>query len=106
MNLYENIIGKQVREKRKQLRLSLEELQAKTGISLSYLAQIERGEKSNIGRDTIVSICKSLNMSPLLFFPELPYENFDKVFQKANQNLINEQQLEKLLDAIIEIKSE
>ena len=103
----ENIIGNKIRETRKRMKLSLEELQVRTNISISYLGQIERGEKINIGRDTILALCTELNLSPLVFFPEFqekPSKDLETLLKKTSVNDIGVRQIEILVDAIIEIK--
>ena len=49
--------------------LSQEKLAFKTGLHRTYIGSVERGER-NISLKNILVICKSLNVTPSVFFKE------------------------------------
>jgi len=59
--LYEEM-GRKIREERKRLKLTQDQLSEKAGISLSFLGHIERGTRK-MSVDTLVKICAALNCS-------------------------------------------
>jgi len=52
--------GKRIRDKRKQLGLSQEQLAFNAGLHRNYVGSVERGER-NISLDNIVLLAKALN---------------------------------------------
>ena len=59
--------GKKVREERRKLGLSQEELASRAGVHRTYIGMIERAEK-NITLENIQKICKALNLKIREFF--------------------------------------
>lgn len=57
-----NLLGKHIREERKKLGYTQEQLAELINISSAYLGQIERGERS-ITLDKLVPLSKQLNVS-------------------------------------------
>jgi transcriptional regulator with XRE-family HTH domain len=55
-------LGKRIREKRKALGWTQEDLAAKAGIDRSYIGGVERGER-NLTFTMLCEICKSLGSS-------------------------------------------
>jgi transcriptional regulator with XRE-family HTH domain len=58
-----NVIGNNVREYRKKLSLSQEELADLSGVHRTYIGAVERGEK-NISALSIAKIAKALKIKP------------------------------------------
>ncbi|KAB2967365.1 helix-turn-helix transcriptional regulator [Zoogloea sp.] len=58
-----NVIGNNVREFRKKLGLSQEELADLSGVHRTYIGAVERGEK-NISALSIAKIAKALKVKP------------------------------------------
>ena len=56
-------LGSRIREYRKKLHWTQEQLSEIAGISLSFLGHIERGSRK-ASLETIVAICNALNVSP------------------------------------------
>ncbi|WP_078597183.1 helix-turn-helix domain-containing protein [Evansella clarkii] len=56
------MIGKVIRQKRKEKGISLSELSRLTGVSKSYLSYIERGLKKNPSIDVTKKIFKTLDL--------------------------------------------
>jgi transcriptional regulator with XRE-family HTH domain len=65
--------GNRVRNRRKQLGMSQEELAAHADVHRTYIGMIERGEK-NITLHNIVKICKALDISISKFFEDFDNE--------------------------------
>lgn len=63
-------IGNKIRELRLEYDLTLKELAARAGISLSYLSDIEKG-RSNPSVDTLQNIADALGKSPSYFLDDL-----------------------------------
>lgn len=58
-----NVIGNNVREYRKKLGLSQEELADLSGVHRTYIGAVERGEK-NVSALSIAKIAKALKIKP------------------------------------------
>jgi len=71
--IYLKKLGKQIREYRKLLGYSQEELAFKAGVDRSYFGGIERGER-NISFLTLVKIAESLNCDIAKFTKGIPNE--------------------------------
>ncbi|MEL6562549.1 MAG: helix-turn-helix transcriptional regulator [Bacteroidota bacterium] len=95
------ILGLKVRELRNKKRLSFQELSKMTGLSVSYLNEIEKGKKYpkgdkiiqladalDVSYDYLVSLKVSKKIEPIVsllqspFFRELPLEHFGMDSQK------------------------
>jgi len=63
------MLGARMRFRRKQLKLSLRGLAAKTGLSTAFLSQVERGT-SNPSLDSLHRIAKALDVPFFYFFTE------------------------------------
>ena len=71
--LYQGL-GKRIRQQRKLLRMTQEQLAEQAGISLSFLGHIERGTRK-ASLDTLVRICNALHVSPQLLLQDSLADN-------------------------------
>lgn len=71
--LYQGL-GKRIRQQRKLLRMTQEQLAEQAGISLSFLGHIERGTRK-ASLDTLVRICNALQVSPQLLLQDSLADN-------------------------------
>ncbi|WP_261133983.1 helix-turn-helix domain-containing protein [Bacillus sp. Marseille-Q3570] len=62
-------IGKQIKSLRKTRELTLKELAERTGVSISFLSQVERG-KSSVTLESLKKISDALEVNPSIFFSE------------------------------------
>jgi len=69
-----NAIGLRIRKLRKRLGLSLRDLAGRTGLTASFLSQVERG-KTNTSIDSLRRIAEALDVSMLYFLSETPQTN-------------------------------
>lgn len=60
-------LGKYLRGLRKEKKKTLVQLAEETGLSHSYLSQVENGKKLNPSMDSLMKICKALNEDPFNF---------------------------------------
>ncbi|MFP4394169.1 MAG: helix-turn-helix domain-containing protein [Anaerolineales bacterium] len=67
----ESNIGARIRQRRKQLKLSLRALASQTDLTASFLSQVERG-KTNASIDSLRRIASALDVSMLYFLSEPP----------------------------------
>ena len=56
-------LGARVRQQRTLNNLTQEQLAEKTGVSISFIGHIERGEKK-ASVETVVALCNAMNISP------------------------------------------
>ncbi len=82
MQNYVKQFGERVKYYRKSKGLSQEKLSEYCELHPTYIGQIERGEK-NASLDTIMRICKGLEVSPESLFEKLDYEREQTPAQKA-----------------------
>jgi len=74
-------LGERLRELRKNIELSQEQLALKAGITPHYFGQVERGEK-NVTVHTLAKICEALGISLADFFSGFEIKNptgFDEI---------------------------
>jgi len=62
-------IGNQIKERRKELDLTIRELSRRTGLSASFISQLEHG-KTNVSLDSLRLIAEQLEVSMQFFFLE------------------------------------
>lgn len=90
-------LGKRIKEIREQYGYTVNGLSYLTGISQSYLRDLELGNKNNPSVEIIYIICQQLNISLKEFFdtdtPIIPKEN--SLILKINQ--LNDRQRDNLL---------
>ena len=82
MQEYVKQFGERVKYYRKSKGLSQEKLSEYCELHPTYIGQIERGEK-NASLETIMRICKGLEVSPESLFEKLDYEQEHTIAQKA-----------------------
>lgn len=81
-------MGAAVKARRKQLKLTQEELAEKVDISASFLGHIERGTRT-ASLETVVKLCNCLKVSPsLLLSADIPEKNYIPVNETDNEKLI------------------
>lgn len=103
-----NIVGANIRELRKQKKMTQEELAEKCGLQTSYLAGVERGER-NITLQTLDKIAGGLSVNAQKLFEidspikYLPMEFEEKILMFSNE-LKNKS--DKEIDLIIKIANE
>ena len=68
-NMSTNDIGKKIYERRKQLRLTLEDVGKAVGVSKTTVQRWESGLIKNMGRDKIAALANVLHMDPVEFVP-------------------------------------
>lgn len=61
------LIGEQVRQLRKQKKMSQVQLSRRTGLDRTYISKIEN-DNANLTVDTLLLICKALEVSMTEFF--------------------------------------
>ncbi|KQU13096.1 DNA-binding protein [Bacillus sp. Leaf13] len=81
-------IGKKLKLLRKERKLTLKSLAEQTGVSISFLSQVERG-KSSVTLESLKKIADTLDVSPSFFFSEdRSQENSDSNHEQFHyQNL-------------------
>jgi transcriptional regulator with XRE-family HTH domain len=62
-------LGEKIRQLRKQNKLTLKEIAAKTGVSISFLSQLEHG-KTSATLESLRKISDVLGVNPSYFFPQ------------------------------------
>lgn len=82
MQEYVKQFGERVKYYRKSKGLSQEKLSEYCELHPTYIGQIERGEK-NASLETIMRICKGLEISPENLFEKLEYRQEQTPAQKA-----------------------
>lgn len=58
-----NILGQRIRERREALGINIEELGRRSGVSPSYISRVERGERVNVGLETVQKLAYALDTS-------------------------------------------
>lgn len=82
MKEFTKFFGERVKYYRKKRGLSQEKLSELCELHPTYIGQIERGEK-NASLDTIMRICKGLQVTPESLFEKLNYEQEQTHARKA-----------------------
>jgi transcriptional regulator with XRE-family HTH domain len=70
----EPAIGEMLKARRKELGLTLAELAERTGMSVNGISKIETGNQTNPSWETVVTLCKSLGVTPDYFYLPEPSE--------------------------------
>ncbi|MDN4493168.1 helix-turn-helix domain-containing protein [Ureibacillus aquaedulcis] len=82
-------IGEILRKTRKTKKMTLKSLSEKTGVSISFLSQVER-DKCNVTLESLRKISDALNVNPSIFFSESKDESFgEKIFPFYYEDLSN-----------------
>jgi len=63
----QGLVGNTLKSLRKDRKFTLKELAAKTGVSISFLSQVERG-KSSVTLESLKKIADALDVNPSVFF--------------------------------------
>jgi transcriptional regulator with XRE-family HTH domain len=82
----ENVIGEMIKDLRIQKRLTLKQLSEKTGLSSSFLSQVENS-KSSITLQSLSKISEALEVSRSYFFSENNQTN--RFVRKKQENKLN-----------------
>ncbi|MFY3791749.1 helix-turn-helix domain-containing protein [Ureibacillus sp. MALMAid1270] len=72
-------IGEQLRKLRKKHKMTLKALSEKTGVSISFLSQVERN-KCNVTLESLRKISDALHVNPSIFFQNSKQENRESEF--------------------------
>lgn len=67
------MIGEKLRKIRKMKKMTLKDLSEKTGVSISFLSQVERN-KCSVTLESLRKISDALNVNPSLFFSDTNYQ--------------------------------
>ncbi|MBQ8170622.1 MAG: helix-turn-helix transcriptional regulator [Oscillospiraceae bacterium] len=107
MQDFVKLFGERVKYYRKKSGLSQEKLSELCDLHPTYIGQIERGEKK-ASLDTIMRICKGLELSPENLFEKLSYQQENTPAQKAYDLFMQtppekQQTLLQLLEKAIEL---
>ncbi|MGM9948495.1 MAG: helix-turn-helix domain-containing protein [Lysinibacillus sp.] len=86
-----NTLGQRIRQIRKEKKMTLKELSAATGVSISFLSQLELN-KTNATLETLRKISTHLEVHPSIFFDGIPrdetypfhYQDLSNAFPRAN----------------------
>lgn len=63
------MLGNKLKKKRKELDMSLNDVAEKTGLSATYISNLENGQKDNPSKETMEKIAAALDSSvPDVFF--------------------------------------
>ena len=91
------LVGQKIKEKRNKLGLTQEKLAEKCGLSVGYIAHIERGSKS-LSLETAVKIADILNVSiDYLIIDEIQEENRVLNSLETELNSMNPKQKHKFI---------
>lgn len=91
-------VGKRLYERRKQLRMTQEELAERVGITSQTISTAELGKKA-MRADTIIRVCNALNVSAdYLLFGNVSPQDISILSQKVSQ--LSPEQYRHLEDAI------
>jgi len=107
MNITLQEVGKRLYERRKQLRMTQEELAERVGITAQTISTAELGKKA-MRADTIIRVCGALNISAdYLLFGYVSTQDLSILSQKVSQ-LTPEQyrHLEDAIDSFVAIAME
>ncbi|MDB6081122.1 MAG: putative transcriptional regulator [Chlamydiia bacterium] len=83
--------GKRVKCKRKELRLTQEELAERAGLDPTYIGSIERGER-NVSLGNILALAQALMLSPKDLIPEVPVSKRDQARIEFGKRLVIQRQ--------------
>lgn len=78
-------VGKIIKEKRKQLNLTLEQVGDLVGVGKSTVRKWENGMIENMGRDKIALLSKALQISPLVL---LDIEDDENIYKSAGLDFV------------------
>ena len=84
-------LGLRIRQQRKLMKMTQEDLAGITDVSSSYIGHIERGIK-HCSLETLICICNSLNIPPNSLLQDslsIPLVNTDSELSPASQELLD-----------------
>ncbi|WP_042474435.1 helix-turn-helix domain-containing protein [Bacillus ndiopicus] len=81
-----NVIGEMVRKIRKEKKITLKQLAEQTGVSISFLSQVELG-KCNATLESLRKICDALQVSPSVFFEQATTDDVKEALPFYYENL-------------------
>lgn len=87
-------LGKRIREERLKAHLTQEQLAEFSDISLSYMGQIERGERK-VTLETLLRICKCLKVSVDFLLNDTYKTDEDNIVEQFKQLIFNKSPNEK-----------
>lgn len=87
-------LGKRIREERLKAHLTQEQLAEFSDISLSYMGQIERGERK-VTLETLLRICKCLKVSVDFLLNDTYKADEDNIVEQFKQLIFNKSSNEK-----------
>lgn len=87
-------LGKRIREERLKAHLTQEQLAEFSDISLSYMGQIERGERK-VTLETLLRICKCLKVSVDFLLNDTYKADEDNIVEQFKQLIFNKSPNEK-----------
>lgn len=98
------LIGKRIKEKRKQINLTQEQLAEKIGVTVGYVSQCERGI-SKINLEKLSEICDVLNCDLSYFVTGSTVESSqylnDEFYEKySNLSAVQKKQILSIIDII------
>ncbi len=103
MNKFTEIVGQNIRELRKSLQLSQQQMAEKAEISYKYLGEIERG-KVNLSVEILMKISSSLQIAPEKLLASNERDNSKLLEAQAVLAELSPQQLAIALDMIKVLK--
>ncbi len=81
-------VGEKLRKLRKKKKMTLKTLSENTGVSISFLSQVERN-KCNVTLESLRKISDALNVNPSIFFENKNHDNSNKLFPFFYEDLSN-----------------
>ncbi len=88
--------GQQIRNARKAAHLSRDTVSEKSGITLKYLGEIERGEKWP-SFEVMIKIARVIGVSPSVFLEDLPSETDSAAIQSEIVRLLDGKSAKELM---------
>nr|WP_106780954.1 XRE family transcriptional regulator [Lysinibacillus timonensis] len=83
-------IGEQLRKLRKKQKMTLKTLSEKTGVTISFLSQVERN-KCNVTLESLRKISDALHVNPSIFFAksnhDTSHHNFPFIYEDLSCNI-------------------
>ena len=70
----QGLVGSTVKSLRKERKLTLKDLATETGLSISFLSQVERG-KSSVTLESLKKIADALHVNPSVFFAKDDFQD-------------------------------
>ncbi|WP_019377572.1 helix-turn-helix domain-containing protein [Virgibacillus halodenitrificans] len=84
-----NSIGEKVRDLRSERRMTLKQVSEKTGLSISFISQVETN-KCSVTLESLMKISEALNVKPSYFFPKEANTSYKKSVVISKQPNVEE----------------